>query len=199
VIVRARTRDAHQVAAVIAAAFGDLDVAAWLVPPAEDRQRVLYAHFRILVDHAIDHGDIQMTANRAAAAVWLPRHRPLPDIPDYEHRLWLACGTYTERFAELDAAFDKHHPAEAHHHLALLAVEPARQGRGLGSALLARYHARLDRDRMPAYLEASSHNSRRLYLRYGYADHGDPLDLPDHGPRLWPMWRTPQPPDPSTC
>ncbi len=193
IIVRARHRDAHQVTAVIATAFRDLDVTAWLIPPPEDRQRVLYAHFRTLVDHALDQGDILTTADRCAAAVWLPRDRPLPDIADYDHRLWLACGQHTSRFRDLDAAFDKHHPAESHHHLALLAVQADQRRRGIGTALLERYHSRLDRDRMPAYLEASSPASHRLYRRHGYADQGDAIDLPDGGPRLWPMWRTPQP------
>jgi GNAT superfamily N-acetyltransferase len=194
--MRARPRDAHQVAAVIATAFRGLDVAAWLVPHSDDRQRVLYDHFRILVEHALDHGDVLMTAERGGVAVWLPRDRPLPEIPNYDRRLSQACGGYTDRFRELDAAFDKHHPTEAHHHLALLAVQADRRRQGIGTALLDRYHTRLDRDRVPAYLEASSPSNRRLYMRHGYTDHGDPVDLPDGGPRLWPMWRTPRPRDP---
>lgn len=190
-VVRASHRDAHQITAVIATAFRHLAVTAWLVPEPEDRQRVPYAHFRLLVDHALDHGHILITENRCAAAVWLPRDQPLPEIPDYDRQLRSACGPYTERFQELDAAFAKHHPSEPHHHLALLAVEPEFQGVGTGTALLDRYHARLDRDRMPAYLEASGPNSRRLYLRHGYTDHGDRIELPDR-PTLWPMWRPPQ-------
>jgi hypothetical protein len=39
---------------------------------------------------------------------------------------------------------------------------------------------------MPAYLEATSPDSRRLYHRHGYTDLGR-IDLPD-GPSLWRMW-----------
>lgn len=143
----------------------------------------------------------ERTSDRSAASgggamrgeVRLPRDRPLPEIADYDRRLWRACGGYTERFQDLDEAFDKHHPAEPHHHLALLAVEPTRQRRGVGTALLECCHTRLDRAGMPAYLEASSAHSRRLYARHGYTDNGEPIDLPHNGPRLWPMWRTPNP------
>ncbi|MBT8228167.1 MAG: GNAT family N-acetyltransferase [Dactylosporangium sp.] len=197
-IVRAGHRDAHQVAAVIATAFRSLDVAAWLIAVPDDRQRVLYGQFRILVEHALDHGPVLMAGDRRAVAVWFPRDTPLPEIDDYDRRLELACGQYTDRFRLLDAAFDKHHPDEAHHHLALLAVDPDQQARGRGSALLECYHARLDKVGLPAYLEASSARSRELYLRHGYVDHGPPIVLPKDGPSLWPMWRRPQPPMGST-
>ncbi|MEV4515603.1 GNAT family N-acetyltransferase [Dactylosporangium sp. NPDC049525] len=191
-IVRARRGDVHRAAALIATAFHGLDVAAWLVPDPLERQRVLYANFRIFVDHAVDHGDMFVTEDRCAVAVWFPRDRPLPEISDYERRRWLACGPYTDRFEALDAAFDKHHPTAAHRHLAFLAVHPDHQGYGIGTAMLDRYHHRLDRAGLPAYLEASSPASRDLYLRHGYTDHGTPIDLPHGGPRLWPMWRTPR-------
>lgn len=191
-IVRANHGNAHDVAALIATAFGPLDVAAWLVPDPAERERVLYANFRLYVDHALAHGDVLITDDRAAVAVWYPRDVPLPDIADYDRRLSLTCGPQVDRFRVLDAAFDKHHPTEAHHHLAFLAVHPQRHGQGVGTALLAHYHTRLDRAGMPSYLEASSARSRALYARHGYADRGEPIDLPD-GPRLWPMWRAPRP------
>jgi GNAT superfamily N-acetyltransferase len=191
-IVRAGHRDAHQVAAVIATAFQTLDVAAWLIPAPDERQRVLYGQFRILVEHALDHGTILLAGDRRAAAVWFARDTPLPEIDDYDRRLELACGQYTDRFHLLDAAFAKHHPAEAHHHLALLAVDPDQQTHGRGTTLLEHYHTRLDQAGLPAYLEASSPRSRELYLRHGYVDHGPPIVLPHDGPSLWPMWRQPQ-------
>lgn len=50
---------------------------------------------------------------------------------------------------------------------------------------------RCDRDGVPAYLEASSARSRRLYERLGFTFMGTTVDLPD-GPAMWPMWREPQ-------
>ena len=90
----------------------------------------------------------------------------------------------------LDALFDQHHPTDPHHHLAFLAVHPDQQGQGLGSALLADYHARLDQRGVAAYLEASCERNRDLYLRHGYRPMGEPFRLPD-GPPMWPMWRPP--------
>ncbi|MEV4515177.1 GNAT family N-acetyltransferase [Dactylosporangium sp. NPDC049525] len=191
-IVYADPSDAHHLADLIATAFHDLEPAKWLVPEPSHRHRVLHANFELVVEHALQHGVVLTDEDRTAAAVWFPRETPLPEIPHYERRLSRACGRYTDRFTIMDAAFDRHHPAQPHHHLAFLAVHPDQQGHGLGTALLKAHHDRLDSVGLPAYLEASSQSNRVLYLRRGYTDHGEPIELADGGPWLWPMWRTPR-------
>jgi GNAT superfamily N-acetyltransferase len=188
---RATAADAGRIAELIAAAFVPLDVVAWLVPEPAERQRIMTADFRILVDHAIEYGHIDLIDAAPAAAVWFPRTGPLPEPADYERRVAAACDPWTERFHLLDSLFEENHPGEPHYHLALLAVQPGRQGGGLGSTLLRWQHAELDADATPAYLEASSPRSRDLYLRHGY-EVGEPFTLPDGTP-FWPMWRPPQP------
>jgi GNAT superfamily N-acetyltransferase len=192
-LIQAGPVDTEMVATCIAMAFRPLEVAAWLVPDAAEREGVLRADFRILVEHALAHGDVWTTLNHTGVAVWFPRDAaPPPGIPDYDARLDAACGRHADRFRTLDAVFTAHHPQVRHLHLAFLAVRPQRQRHGIGSALLEERHTRLDLTGTPAYLEASSLDARRLYLRHGYADHGPPMELPD-GPRLWPMWREPRP------
>ena len=88
----------------------------------------------------------------------------------------------------MDAAFEAHHPTEPHHYLAFLAVRPDKQNLGIGSALLARHHARIDAAGIPAYLEANDLRNRRLYMRHGYT-FDTTIWLPDNGPPVWPMWR----------
>jgi GNAT superfamily N-acetyltransferase len=188
-IVRADARDAAQVADRIAEAFFDLAAAAWLVPDTSQRRGILRDDFRILVDHAVDHGEIHLLEDRSAVAVWFHRDRPVPEPDRYEQRLVAACGPYTERFATLDKLFDLHHPTAPHHHLALLAVKPEVQGTGRGTALLRHHHDSLDAAELPAYLEASSTQSRDLYARHGYQAR-ETFALPD-GTLFWPMWRPP--------
>ncbi|MEU8106107.1 GNAT family N-acetyltransferase [Nonomuraea muscovyensis] len=182
---RAGAGDAALVAELIATAFAPLDAVGYLVPDPAHRHEIMTADFRIMVDHAAEHGEIHVIDDGPAAAVWFPRTTPLPEPPAYDRRLAEATGPWADRFRALDALFDKHHPAEPHHHLAFLAVHPDRQGRGLGSALLRHHHARLAG--LPAYLEASSRRSRDLYLRHGYRPR-EPFALPD-GSTFWPMWR----------
>jgi len=192
-VVAAGPEDLDTLSRVIADAFHDLAASRWLIDDPDARRHILPGYFRIYVEHAIAAGIVHTTPDRAAAAVWLPSG---PDAagepPGHADRLASATGPWTDRFVTFDAALEAHHPTgSAHHHLALLAVRRGRQGQGTGTALLLAYHRILDRGRMPAYLEASSPESRRLYLRHGYADHGSLIRLPGSAAMLYPMWRAP--------
>jgi len=191
-VVPAAPDDGPRMAALVAQAFHPLAVSAWLVPDPIDRARILPAHFDILIDHALQHGNVDTTTDLTAVAVWVDRTHPVSPPVDYDQRLVRACGGYVDRFRILDDLFDTHHPQRPHHHLALLAVHPDLHGAGLGSVLLEHRHNRLDTERIPAYLEAACPRSRALYARHGYRPHGPShLQLPD-GPAMYPMWRNPQ-------
>ena len=84
----------------------------------------------------------------------------------------------------------RHPRRPPHWYLAMMGVIPERQGRGLGTALIAPALRDLDGDGAPAYLEASSPRSRELYLRNGFVVTGE-FELPSGGPPLWQMWREP--------
>lgn len=196
-IVHADASEARDIAELIAVAFHSLAVARWLVPDPARRAEVLPANFRIFVDHALAHGQVHVTADRAAAAVWFPRDGdPLPEPAGYQRRVAAACGEATDRFRHLDDLFDIHHPIEPHHHLAFLGVHPAWERHGLGSALLRHHHTQLDVTGVAAYLEATSPGARDLYARHGYQTR-KPFHLPDGTP-MWPMWRSPTGPNPDS-
>jgi GNAT superfamily N-acetyltransferase len=63
---------------------------------------------------------------------------------------------------------ERRHPRQRHYYLPYIGVRPAAQGRGLGTALLQPVLERCDRERLPAYLEASSPDNARLYRRLGF-------------------------------
>ncbi|MGW3349879.1 GNAT family N-acetyltransferase [Nonomuraea rubra] len=177
--------DAQRVAELIATAFSGLRPMAYLVPDRRERHRIIAANFRILVEHAVEHGEIHLIDDGPAVAVWFPYTSPLPAPHDYDRRLAEATGAWVERFRTLDELFERNHPAAPHHHLAFLAVHPDRQNEGLGTALLRYQHDRLGG--LPAYLEASDPRNRDLYARHGYQAR-EPFALPD-GALFWPMWR----------
>ncbi|WP_412538584.1 GNAT family N-acetyltransferase [Longispora sp. K20-0274] len=190
-ITRATPTDTTAIAAVIAEAFDPLAVCGWLIPDDEQRAARLPGYFEILVEHAMAHGYIHIAGDLAGVAVWLRRTGPVSDITDYPARLAAAVCDSLPRFDVLDEAFDRHHPASPHDHLALLAVRPDMQRQGIGGQLLAHGLSRLDDVGGAAYLEACDLESRRLYGKHGFTDLGDPMQLPD-GPCLHPMWRPSQ-------
>jgi GNAT superfamily N-acetyltransferase len=184
-------RRATAVARRIAEAFSPLSVAQWLVPDEDLRVHIMTGQFEMLIRHAMDHGEVWSAYGGYGAAVWMHRDKPVPAIDDYDEHLARICGPYLSRFQALDEAFGQHHPTEPHHHLMLLAVEPLVQDQHIGSTLLRHHLRHLDEMGIPAYLEAADPDSRRLYLRHGFADRGPRLLLPRGGPDMFPMWREP--------
>lgn len=189
---RAEPAEAGELSHVIALAFADLDVSRWLVADPEVRRDIFPDYYRIFVEHALSAGLVHTTADRDAVALWLPAGTAPPDPPHgYVDRLAEIAGAWMDRFLIFDEILEQAYPAgKPHHHLAMVAVRPERQRRGVGEALLRSHHATLDAAGLPAYLEASSLLSRQLYLRLDYADVGPPIQLPS-GPCLYPMWRVP--------
>lgn len=198
----ATAMDTTDTAELIATAFHTLEVSAWLVPNPARRFAILAGDFRIVVDHALTHGEIHLidgpSGRPLAAAVWFPEITgPTPPPPHYDTRLSAACGSATGRFRVLDQHFDATHPHEfPQHYLAYLATHPGWQGRGLGTTLLRHQHDVLDQRGVPAFLHASCARTREFYLRHGYQPVGEPFRLPD-GPPMWPLWREPEPTAPT--
>lgn len=83
-----------------------------------------------------------------------------------------------------------HHPTEPHWYLALLGVDPAHQGSGLGGQLLRSRLARCDEQGVAAYLETQKPDNLPFYERFGFAV---TKEITVAGcPSVWLMWREPR-------
>ena len=192
-VTRAAMEDAPALARTLALAFADDPVSVWFFPREADRlQRLQRAYERVFLRRiALPREATFTVAGHAGVAMWLPpgqahlgaleQLRLLPAMAG-------AMGRDLPRSLRGMSAMDAVHPHEPHWYLWLLGIDPQRQGEGLGGRLLAEVLERCDRDRVPAYLEATTPRNRELYLRHGFEDCGE-LRLPDDGPQLWPMWR----------
>jgi GNAT superfamily N-acetyltransferase len=81
------------------------------------------------------------------------------------------------------------HPREQQHwYLAFIGVDPARQGCGVGAALLRSRLRRCDKEGLPAYLESSKLENVPLYQHFGFHVTGA-LGLPEGAPVVNTMWR----------
>ena len=188
-----RMTDADAAGGLIADTFHTDEISRWLITREEDRLPTQRRFFIMWARHALEHGDvygIHESGELAGVAVWFTA--PFPEIPGEQEAIASFAGENAERYGVLGQLMEKLHPQEPHHYLAFIALERGRTGRGLGSLLLEENHRRLDAEGIPAYLEASSEASRRLYLRHGYVDMPELLRLPE-GPVMYPMWRAPQP------
>lgn len=84
------------------------------------------------------------------------------------------------------ADWERRDPDAAHSHYGPFGVEPALQGRGIGSLVLGEYTRRLDVDGVDGYLETDKSENVALYSRFGFevVDEGAVLGTPN-----WFMWR----------
>ena len=168
-------------------AFAADPVIRWLLP---DGARYV-AHFprllRLVGDVASGTGAVDAVGGVAGAALWIA---PGTQLPEEEFAGLLQQSVEAVRqedaFALLEQ-MDLHHPAEPHWYLPFIGVDPLHQGRGYGSALLRTSLGRCDRERLPAYLEASSPRNRALYERHGFEAVAE-VRVADCSP-LWPMVR----------
>ena len=192
---KATLADAPRLAQALASAFLDDPVITWIFPDQHRRRRVLRAFMEFrLRKLAFPHDEVWMTADGAAAAVWLPppgrwqlsRPQQLRLLPPLVRFLGLRTASV---LGGLDRMEDRHPQDPSHWYLFILGTEPAAQGRGMGSALLSHMLARVDADRMPIYLESSNQRNIALYGRHGFEITSE-VAIPG-GPRIWPMWREP--------
>lgn len=83
------------------------------------------------------------------------------------------------------------HPKEPHWYLSLLAVDPPRQRRGVGSLLVEEALAHVDEQGVGAYLETQNEGNLAYYQRFGFAWRETLRPLAS-GPPLYSMWRDPR-------
>lgn len=182
----------------LAAAFADDPLFDWFMRDDARRPQARLRLFRaILRDVALGEGDIERPATSGAAAVWLRSEGFGPPSILREAQLaptllfasgWARFG----RLRRLRRAMDAHHPTlPAHDYLWFLGVHPARQGRGIGSRLLADRTARLDARRRPAFLETATARNVDLYRRHGFETTCEYRAEPGC-PTIWGMWREPR-------
>jgi ribosomal protein S18 acetylase RimI-like enzyme len=189
---RAAGRDLPMLVETLVAAFVDDPVMTWCIPDARRRPQILRAIFELTVDVNQPHGEVYITEpTPVAGAVWIPPGCQATGEDAVQLVAWNLEATEenSERARVALELMDQCHPQEPHEYLFVLGTRPEWQSRGLGSGLLRDVLASCDREGRPAYLEASSDGSRRLYLRHGFEVTGE-IRLPD-GPSMWPMWREP--------
>lgn len=154
--------------ATVVAAFAADPVERWLYPADEEYERHFPEFAAAFGGRAFDGGTAWALGGGAAVALWLaPGTEPDGDaIADVLTRT-VAAEKHEELFAVL-GQMDAAHFDEPHWYLPWLAVEPRRQGAGLGGRLLAHCLEVVDDSGLPAFLETPNPRNVGLYERHGF-------------------------------
>ena len=186
----AEERDRQAVIDVITLAFSTDPMARWGFPHAATYLAAMPEMIKAFGGNGFAHGSIHVADDGAAAAMWLP-----PGVESDVQRLAELTEQYSpaDRLPEMMQVFEQmgaYHPQEPCWFLPLIGVDPARQGRGYGSALLGHALKQCDRDGVPAYLESSNPRNIPLYERHGFKALGK-IQV-GSAPAVVPMLRLPQ-------
>jgi GNAT superfamily N-acetyltransferase len=182
------------VAAVLARAFHDDPVMAFILRDPSSRLRRLASMFRVMMGSYRRHGgDLLATTDLAAVSLWHPPDRwrtPPAELVRTGPAMLRAMGTSALRGVRVLDFIERHHPAEPHWHLGVLGTDPPAQGRGHGGRVLQPVLDRCDAEGLPAYLESSKDRNVPYYRRFGF-EVTEELTVPG-GPTVWAMWREPR-------
>lgn len=190
--------DLDAIVEVLTDAFVDDPLMQWVFPDVERRPARLAVMFRFLAEYRYLPAGASTVAigprgEIDAAALWEPANSDSHARDEFweRHGAEFVAGLdgEVERLAILGDTMQPLHPPGPHWYLLAVGVRPARQGRGLGTAILQPTLDAIDTQSAAAYLEATSARSRMLYRRLGFDDHVD-VD-PDPAVRLWGMLRPP--------
>jgi GNAT superfamily N-acetyltransferase len=192
---RTATRhDVGRLAEALAAAFYDDPVLAWLIPNRRSRRARLRRFFQIeLRDLGLNRGAVWTTDDCSGASVCLPpgRWRLPPSVAISQGPAYVAAfGLRLPLASALMFRLEQRHLRDPHYYFAAIGVVPESQGQGLGSALMRPTLDLCDRDGLPAYLEASSPRSAKLYRRLGFEDREEFRFA--GSPPIWLMERSPR-------
>jgi len=186
--------DVPAVTATLARAFENNPATSWTLRNASTRRQKLERGWAGYMRHVwLPRGECWTTNALDGAALWLPPG-------GWEVPIWLqlrllpmvlaSTRLETVRLMRYISVVEAKHPHKPHWYLAVLGVDPDRQGRGFGSHLMRPVLERCDADGVPAYLETDTEKNVQLYSRHGFAV-TEEFNLPDGGPPIWLMWRDP--------
>jgi GNAT superfamily N-acetyltransferase len=188
---------------VLARAFHTDPLFTYTVPDEDLRRRILSRLMVPLVRYGILFGDVFTTPDLEGIAImhppgktasnflrllrsgmlWIPFQMPLRAFT----RLMRFQGPTEEIRKELDLG--------EYWYLAVLGVDPGKQGRGIGGALIQQVLEKADRRRMPCYLETMNWENLTFYEKHGFSAGGNRVvptrDGSHPSVKIWGMVRQP--------
>ena len=181
---------------VMARAFHDDPVMAWIFPDEAMRRRRLPPFFASAIRGNMRQGNTEVMVtgeHMLGCAIWLapgtwrpPLRRQIIALPTAILRLRSRLAVASTTYGALLAV----HPERPHWYLSGIGTDPPVQGTGVGGALMRSRLARCDAARQPAYLESSKESNVPFYEGHGFRVTRE-LTIPGGGPTLWLMWREP--------
>jgi GNAT superfamily N-acetyltransferase len=192
-VARAGPERLDVLASTFGRAFVNEPMMLWPMGLAGDVADPLTCCFRYFLEAALGLGVVWEVADGRGAAVWVaPAQADAWEAtnPWDQARIGALTDDGGRRYEGFWAWVDSRTPQEPLWLLDSIAVSPACQGRGLGSALIAAGLTRAAAAGLPAFLSTGTRRNVDIYRRSGFGV-VDEADAPGGGPHIWFMRRDP--------
>ena len=196
-VIRLEMPQAEFLAPVLSRAFHNEPYFTYVAPDERVRRAVLPGFVRSAIRASHLYGEIYTTETIDGAALWINPGRRLtwvrmlragmPAMP-----FTLGWETF-KRSMKVGMHVQEVHQRlarRAHWYLMALGVEPSKQGKAIGGALIEPVLSRADAGGLPCYLETFDERNLPFYERLGFRIEGGG-HIPEGGPNFWAMLRAP--------
>lgn len=174
-VLEVKSGDKEKVLSTACLAFCADPFVRWIMPEGQsylDKYRELIEIY--CYEKSLQYSTTFMVERFAGTAIWLP-----PGVFGNEQKIsdWISENVLPEKletFEEVLDEMEKYNPKDNRSwYLAVLAVDPAFQRRGLGSTMMKHVNRILDEKGCQGFLETSNPKNISLYQRHGYEIMGE--------------------------
>lgn len=176
-LLRLEEKHLPAAAKVLARAFHNEPLKAYLFPDEKIRDSLGVDFFAFMLRYGILFGEVYATSpGLEGVAVWLPSEyaKMTPELMAKAGSEGLEAKIGSWFIAQARPLYDvidnKHsqHAPFRHWYLAFIGVDPAFQGKGFAGKLLKPMFSRLKRENIPCYLETENEKNVDIYTHYGF-------------------------------
>jgi GNAT superfamily N-acetyltransferase len=187
-------------AVTLARAFHDDPLMIYTIPDSADRARLLPEVYARMIRFGSLAGEVHTTSGAVeGAAIWLPPNAKwTPENLEASGLNQLASligGDSYQRYREVvgrEWQARERDMTVACWYLFILGVEPSRQRRGFGGALMRPVLERADSEQLACYLETENERNVAFYLKQGFEMVVNGEEAGSSGVRFWTFRRTPK-------
>jgi ribosomal protein S18 acetylase RimI-like enzyme len=197
--IRLSPPDKKSAAQVFARSFFDYPMITFYWPDRERRKRYLEWYLGCVLNYGFRYGEVYTTTEIGGIAVWLPPGQTHLSTWRYVQAGFLLVPlrmgfnhyfTQTTKNEELVLQVHEEIMSGAHWYLWAIAVDPDRQGQGIGTILMQPGLERADAQQLPCYLETHDENNIPFYQKQGF-DMVRTEQVPGSELRFWCFVREP--------